>query len=68
VDSRSPITRGDAVVSVGELFKGRFEVIDDLGRDDIGGGEIGAVFEGVVFQPEDVEVLDVSQSKGEADL
>ena len=32
------------------------EIFDDLGGDDIGVREVGAVFEGFIFQPEDVEI------------
>jgi len=38
------------------LFEGGFEVVGDLLGDDAGGGEVGGFFEGVVFEPEDVEV------------
>ena len=40
----------------GELFEGSFEVGGDVGGDDFGGGEVGGFFEGVVLQPEDVQV------------
>jgi len=32
------------------------EVFDDLGGDDVGVGKVGAVFEGLIFEPKDVEV------------
>jgi len=38
-----------------ELFERCFEVVDDFLGDDVGVGKIGGVFEGVVFEPEDVE-------------
>ena len=38
-----------------ELFEGGFEVVDDFLGDHIGIGQIGGVFEGVVFEPEEVE-------------
>ena len=37
-----------------------FEGFDDLGREDRGSREVVAVFEGLVFEPEDVEVSFVS--------
>ena len=37
------------------MFEGGFEVVDDFLGDDVGVGKIGGVFEGVVFEPEDVE-------------
>jgi len=40
----------------GELFEGGFEVGGDFLGDDFGGGEVGGFFEGVVLEPEDVEV------------
>ena len=40
----------------GELFEGGFEVGDDFGGEDVGVGEVGRVFEGIVLEPEDVEV------------
>jgi len=40
----------------GELFEGGFEVGGDVGGDDFGGGQVRGVFQGVVFEPEDVEV------------
>jgi hypothetical protein len=39
----------------GELGEGGFEVVYDVGGDDSGGGKVRAFFQGVVFQPEDVE-------------
>ena len=38
------------------MFEGGFEVFHDLGGDDVGGWEIGAVFQGFIFEPENVEV------------
>ena len=32
------------------------QILHDLGGDDVGRGKIGGVFEGFVFEPEDVEV------------
>ena len=40
----------------GELSEGGLEVFDDVGGDDLGSGKIGAVFEGFVFQPENIQV------------
>ena len=37
------------------MFQNCFEVVDDFLGDDVGIGEIGGVFEGIVFEPEDVE-------------
>ncbi len=40
----------------GELFQGGFEVGGDFAGDDFRGGEVGGFFEGVVFEPEDVQI------------
>lgn len=40
----------------GELFEGGLEIFHDVAGDDAGRGEIGGFFEGVVLEPEDVEV------------
>jgi hypothetical protein len=40
----------------GELFQGGFQIGGDFLGDDFGGGQVGGFFQGVVFQPEDVEV------------
>ena len=37
------------------MFEGGFEVVDDFLSDHIGIWEIGGVFEGVVFEPEEIE-------------
>jgi hypothetical protein len=37
-------------------LQGGFEVFGDFAGEDVGIGEIGAVFEGLVFEPEEVEV------------
>ena len=38
-----------------ELFVGRFEVFDDLLRENVWVGEIVGLFEALVTEPEDVE-------------
>jgi hypothetical protein len=42
------------------LLERSFEVIDDFLGDDVGVGKVGRVFEGVIFEPEDVEAGFVS--------
>ena len=44
--------RGD----LAELFERRLEVFHNFGGDDVGSRKISGVFEGFVFEPEDVEV------------
>ena len=39
-----------------ELFQGGFEALHDLGGEEGGSREVVAVFEGIVLEPEDVEV------------
>ncbi len=39
-----------------ELLQCGAEVFCDLGRDDVRGRQVGTLFEGFVFEPEDVEV------------
>ncbi len=38
------------------MFEGGGEVSGDVLGDDLGGGKVGGFFQGVVFEPEDVEV------------
>ena len=38
------------------MLEGGFEVFGDVGGDDFGSREVGGVFEGLVLEPEDVEV------------
>jgi hypothetical protein len=39
-----------------KLLQRRFQIGCDVGGDNFGRGQVGAFFQGVVFQPEDVEV------------
>jgi hypothetical protein len=38
------------------LFEGGFEVVGDFLSDDFGRGQIGGFFQGIILEPEDVEV------------
>ena len=41
----------------GKLLQSGFKVVHNFLRNDFWRGEVGAVFQRVVFEPEDVEVL-----------
>jgi len=46
-----------------ELRESGFQIFDDFGGDDVRIWEIGAVFERFIFQPEDVEVDEMSPTQ-----
>jgi hypothetical protein len=39
-----------------KLLQRGFQVFDDFGGDDIRRGQVGGIFQGLVAQPEDVEI------------
>lgn len=47
-----------------KLFKGRFEILDDLRGNDVRWGQVVGVLEGLVPRPEDVEVELVAGYEG----